>query len=301
MMEKSFIGTDGFQLAAQHYPAASTHTRKILMLHGWLDNSRSFWKLAPALAEANHEVVALDFPGHGLSGHRPPEAPSIVLAEGVYAVAEVLQQLDWTSEVTLVGHSMGAAIALMYAATFPDQMERLVLLEGAGPLEKPDEDLTKHMKAHVEKRLKGNRALYGENAKGPKVHASLEAAIETRMQTAQLSPGNQYLSRQAASEMVSRATRSVEGGVEFLHDYRLTWPSLMYMTPSQVQALQSSVQCPTCLLLAKDGWPFDEERLEGTKGRLKPQQFAKLPGSHHFHADPDSAQAVAEHVLQFLE
>lgn len=270
------------------------------MLHGWLDNSDSFWKLAPKLEQ--DDVVALDLPGHGLSGHRPRDGPTILLPEAICYVREVLSQLEWGSGVTLIGHSMGAAISLMYAAAFPDQVERLILLEGAGPLSKPDEDIVKHLKNHVEKRLKGNVSLYGEAAKGPRTHASLDAAIETRMATAKMAPGNQYISKEAATELVTRATISVNGGgVQFLHDYRLTWPSLIYMTPKQVQAIQESVQCPTCLLLAEDGWPFEEERLKSVKDGLKPKHFAVLPGSHHFHADPDSANLVTEHILQFLE
>jgi pimeloyl-ACP methyl ester carboxylesterase len=348
MTEKVFTCTDGFPLAAQVYLSSSANTTstrtktspstsirnenkkknlKILMIHGWLDNCRSFWKLAPALSmshtQTSHhdvEVVALDLPGHGLSGHRPKEAPSVVLSEAVYYVADVLRQLEWAPsaemvtetetetnppEVILIGHSVGAAISLAYAAAFPDHIHRLVLLEGVGPMTKPDQDVAKHLRRHVEARLKGNASMYGENAKGgPRQHASLDAAIEVRMKTALLAPGKQYLSQQAAEEMVTRATRTVDNGadvVQFVHDYRLTWPSLMYMTRTQVDSLEMAVaQCPTCLLLAQDGWPFEPERLAKVKERLNLKQFAILPGSHHFHADPDSADAVTEHIVQFI-
>ncbi|CAB9516477.1 Serine hydrolase-like protein DDB_G0286239 [Seminavis robusta] len=310
MTERTFVCSDGFSLAAQCYRPPSTptnvtqtHNKKILLLHGWLDNCRSFWKLAPNLLESSYEVVALDLPGHGLSDHRPPAGPTVMLPEAVYYVAEVLDKLEWNHQVTLIGHSMGAAISLAYTAAFPEQVERLVLLEGVGPLTKPDEDVTKHLRRHVESRMKGNVSLYFNNdKKGPRLHASLDAAIETRRKTATLSPGNQYLSQEAATELVTRATRPHGTQVQFLHDYRLTWPSLMYMTHTQVAALQQAVRdCPTCILLAEDGWPFEQERLDGVKERIQPQQFAILPGSHHFHADPASADLVSEHILQFLE
>ena len=83
--------------------------------------------------------------------------------------------------------------------------------------------------------------------------------------------GNQYLSLEAATELVQRAMTpkySIKEGASFHHDARLMWPSLLYMTPDQVEALQRAIQCPTCLLLAEDGWPFDAQRLEDTKDRL---------------------------------
>eukprot|EP00545_Synedropsis_sp_CCMP1620_P000890 CAMPEP_0119006482 /NCGR_PEP_ID=MMETSP1176-20130426/2317_1 /TAXON_ID=265551 /ORGANISM="Synedropsis recta cf, Strain CCMP1620" /LENGTH=305 /DNA_ID=CAMNT_0006958395 /DNA_START=66 /DNA_END=979 /DNA_ORIENTATION=- len=293
-MDRTFVCSDGVKLAAQCYPPAQAQGRhKVLLLHGWLDNCRTFWKLAPQLEQ--DDVVALDLPGHGRSDHKGNDTPPLVLAEAAYYVADVLQQLEWNSGVTLIGHSMGAAISLMYSATFPEQIERLVLLEGAGPLAKSPHDVPQHLRAHIEKRLKGNRSLYQSNgSKGPRVYPSLEKAAETRQSTAKLFPGKQYLSIEAARELVDRALSSDEtgNGLTFQHDVRLQWPSLLYMTTEQVEAMQVAVQCPTYLMLAEDGWPYDADMLESTKERLQPTRFDVLPGSHHFHADPDTADAV---------
>ncbi|KAI2513687.1 alpha/beta hydrolase [Fragilaria crotonensis] len=146
MKERTFVCSDGVKLAAQWYPPqlrssaessepqigagtgdaisaanAAVPRHKILLLHGWLDNCRTFWKLAPHLPF--DDVVALDLPGHGRSDHKSKDAPPIVLADAAFYVADVLQQLEWKSGVTIVGHSMGAAISLLYAATFPDQIQ----------------------------------------------------------------------------------------------------------------------------------------------------------------------------------
>lgn len=302
--ERIFRCADGLQLAAQCYrpPAATPSRNKVLMLHGWLDNCRSFWKLAPHLKEDH--VVALDFPGHGKSQHKAKDGTPAILAEGIYYIADVLQQLEWKSDVTLIGHSMGAAMALGYAATFPEQVHQLILLEGAGPLARDASDTTKHMRAHIERRLRGNVQLYGDNAKGPRVYPSVQKAAETRQASATMAPGNQYLSLEAATELVHRAVTpkdGITGGVSFHHDARLMWPSLLYMTHDQVASLQRAIQCPTCLLLAEDGWPFDAQRLEDTKERLGLTRFATLPGSHHFHADPETANEVAQQVLDFMQ
>lgn len=115
----------------------STFLNQVLCVHGWLDNSASFHKLAPSLIENGvaSEVYALDLPGHGWSSHKSPDAPQQLLAEYVYYIAEAANHLFPREEpFTLVGHSMGAGISVMYSAAYPEQISSLVLLEGLGPL-----------------------------------------------------------------------------------------------------------------------------------------------------------------------
>jgi len=310
-MERSFLCSDGMTIAAQHWRAStnSNNTRHcILCLHGWLDNCQSFHKLAPSLSDSA-ELVALDFPGHGLSSHKSADGPPSVLADAAFYVAETVQQLQWDSFI-LVGHSMGAAVSLIYAAAFPEQVEKLVLLEGAGPLTRKATDVAKHVRASVERRQAGNAVLFPQYStvngatkkKEPRTYPNIDLAVETRCKTATLSPGNQYLSKEASRVMVERATVQVDsGGFQFRHDARLQWPSLQYMTDEQVEGLYRDVTCPVCLLLAENGWPVDETRKEAAAKKLQPTVFKTLPGSHHFHADPDTADAVAKEVKAFLE
>jgi pimeloyl-ACP methyl ester carboxylesterase len=152
---------DGISIAGQSWSSmpASSQQQRILCLHGWMDNCRSFHHLAPRLATSlDCDVFAMDFPGHGQSGHFSLEHPPTLLSDGVYHVAEVVAQKKWITttsptetngttlgdanapqpsqnqKFTLIGHSMGAAVACVYAAAFPEQIEKLVLLDGAGPL-----------------------------------------------------------------------------------------------------------------------------------------------------------------------
>jgi pimeloyl-ACP methyl ester carboxylesterase len=305
--ERFFLCSDGVKLAAQHWSHTSTDTRnriRILCLHGWLDNCRSFYRLAPLLLSSDTELVALDFPGHGLSSHKSADAPPTVMSDAAFYVAETVRLLEWDS-FFLIGHSMGAAVSLIYAAAFPEQINRLVLLEGAGPLTRRAHDVGKHVRASIERRQAGNPLLYSQFNNTPiketRVYPNIQLAVETRCKTATLSPGNQYLSKEASLEMVQRATVEVQGGVKFRHDPRLQWPSLQYMTDEQVEGLYRAIQCPVCLLLAEEGWPFDETRKKLTMSLLQPVVLKTLAGSHHFHADPETADSVAEQVKAFLK
>jgi pimeloyl-ACP methyl ester carboxylesterase len=302
---------DGLQLAAQRWKSSNTtttsslKTRNILMLHGWMDNSQSFALLAPRLLETTKQqvdIVALDFPGHGHSAHKSVQSPPLVIADTVFYVAEALRELNWhETPFTLIGHSMGAGVSCLYSAAFPDHIEKLVLLEGAAPMARNTADISKHIRHHVERRSAGTR-----NPKVPRVYPSLEVAVKTRCQTARNFPGNQWLSEKAAERMVKRGTNVVDdgnggSGLTFRHDPRLQWPAIQYMTADQNEAIYKAITSPTALLLAKDGWPFDELSNQKTIDLLGPQVFKTLEGSHHFHADPETSDLVADQVIEFLE
>ena len=147
-----------------------------------------------------------------------------------------------------------------------------------------------------------------------KVYSSLDAAIETRLSTARRMPGDQFLSYEAARDMVMRATVPAKvtssssapvnnERVVFRHDPRLQWPSLQYYTREQVEAFFHDVHTsniPVCFLWAADGWPVDAWGESMVEDVLQPGHLKRLSGSHHFHADPDSVDAVAREIVTFL-
>lgn len=91
--ERTFTCSDGVKLVAKCWRSNSskdeitnTPTKKILCLHGWLDDAASFNRLASLLLNSSPskpslEILALDFPGHGLSGHKSVDGPPQLLAE----------------------------------------------------------------------------------------------------------------------------------------------------------------------------------------------------------------------------
>ena len=277
---------------------------KILCLHGWMDNCRSFHHLAPYLIQnlpCGTELFAMDFPGHGLSSHKSIDGPPAMLSELAYYVAEAREQLQWSKDepFIMIGHSMGAAVSCVYSAAFPEQVKSVILLEGAGPLARNTGDVARHVRQHVQKRMTGN-----QSDREPRIYPSLEKAVQVRCQTVQNFPGDQYLSKEAAREMVLRGVRPIGtdgSSVQFRHDPRLQWPSIHYYTVEQTEALYEQMKCPKAMIVGNDGWPFDEDKFGRCLELLKPEHFVRLPGSHHFHADPTTAASVAVEVLNFIE
>jgi pimeloyl-ACP methyl ester carboxylesterase len=112
------------------YRAGPRDGETVVLLHGLGKPAARDWTyVIPALAR-HHDVIALDLPGFGHSDkgnhHYTPENFARALAGVVEKAAH--------GRVTLVGHSMGGAIALAYAAAYPDRVSRLVLVDTAGIL-----------------------------------------------------------------------------------------------------------------------------------------------------------------------
>ncbi|XP_062480208.1 serine hydrolase-like protein 2 isoform X4 [Pezoporus occidentalis] len=121
-------------VAAKAWGSAEGHP--VLCLHGWLDNANTFDKLIPLLPRDCY-YVAMDFSGHGLSSHRPAGCPYHFL-DYVSDVRRVAAALQWR-RFTLMGHSMGGAVAGMFCFLYPEMVDKLILLENLGFLLAPED------------------------------------------------------------------------------------------------------------------------------------------------------------------
>jgi pimeloyl-ACP methyl ester carboxylesterase len=103
----------------------------VLLLHGFPDSSHVWRHQVPALVGAGLRVVAPDLRGFGQS-----DMPEQVEEYSVRKiVADILALLDGLSveKVRLVGHDWGAAVAWVFAATFPARVDRLAVMSVGNP------------------------------------------------------------------------------------------------------------------------------------------------------------------------
>ncbi|MDX9710481.1 MAG: alpha/beta hydrolase, partial [Trichloromonas sp.] len=104
----------------------------LVLIHGLGDPASGTWQtLLPQLARDYH-VVTFDLPGFGRS-----QKQNSLYSPGNYAtfVKWVVDEFIGAPPI-VAGHSLGGAIALRYAGTYPEALTRLVLVDAAGVLDR---------------------------------------------------------------------------------------------------------------------------------------------------------------------
>jgi pimeloyl-ACP methyl ester carboxylesterase len=112
-----------------HYlESGAANAPVVLLVHGFGDNSFS-WDGWTKILAADHRVIAVDLPGHGLtaSGADFPAAPDRY-ADLLDAFAAKLG----IARFAIAGNSLGGAVAWQYAVRHPARVSRLILVDAGG-------------------------------------------------------------------------------------------------------------------------------------------------------------------------
>lgn len=100
----------------------------LVLIHGFLVNHLEYDDIIAPLAK-HFRVIAVDLPGFGDSEKPPPARYPYGIEAFAEAVADVIAAMG-LGRVSLLGHSMGGAIALTVAAEHPELVEKLVVING---------------------------------------------------------------------------------------------------------------------------------------------------------------------------
>jgi pimeloyl-ACP methyl ester carboxylesterase len=253
---------------------------RVLCLHGWLDNAASFLPLAALLEPL--ATVAIDLPGHGHSAHRHSTA-RYHFVDYSFDVDATLDALGW-QDAHLLGHSLGAAIAAVYAAAAPARVRSATLLDSVGPITADS--------SSTADRLRRSLARHRDGQSSPRTYASLDEMVAARRRVSDLS-------ERAARLICRRAAR--RRGDEFVwrSDPALNWVSALMMTEPQVLDLLRHLEAPVLSLMAEPASPWASA--EQTRDRLAAIAHGRhetIEGHHHFHMD--EPEKVVNIIRQFI-
>ena len=119
-------------LKLHFHEAGVGNDRTIVLLHGGGPGASSWSNFArniPVLAK-NFHVIAVDQPGYGQSD-KPTEHPQYFV-HSASALHDLLDTLEISGRVDLLGNSLGGGAAVRFALDYPDRAGRLVLMGPGG-------------------------------------------------------------------------------------------------------------------------------------------------------------------------
>lgn len=254
----------------------------VVAFHGWLDNLATFEDLVKYLPDVR--IIAVDFPGHGHSSHLPPGL-SYHFIDNLFIIDDLVEHLRLKS-VTLLGHSMGGAVATIYAAVQPTRVSKLLLIEALGPVTSPISQTNDWLSKAVSHR----RAV---KDKRKPIYETFDEALNTRAEVSKIAP-------KLIKPLVERALMLTEGGYTWKADARLRIPSSIRASEEQIRELLPKIKCPVLMIEAKEGLLTEEsaDYIQQRKSLVNDLTIHLMDGGHHLHLE--YPKAVAAEILAFL-
>ena len=110
-----------------HYLTAGNAPATVILLHGFAETSRMWRPIIPLLAQ-KFTVIAPDLPGIGDSSI-PDKVDMLDAARKIHELARSLN----IEKARVVGHDIGLMVAYAYAAQFPNETEKLAVMDAFLP------------------------------------------------------------------------------------------------------------------------------------------------------------------------
>jgi pimeloyl-ACP methyl ester carboxylesterase len=220
----------------------------LLLVHGGRDHARSWDWVARELRHEWH-VVAPDLRGHGDSAWAI--GSSYPLSDFVLDLAQLLAALD-AFPVTIIAHSLGGAISIQYTGVFPEQVAKLVAIEGLGP---PPEILARMHGVPGWKRTRDWVAqMQAMAARQMRHYPSIDAAAKRMLEE------NPFLSEEQARHLtIHGVARNEDGTYTWKFDNYTRGFTPARFSDDELVEMRRRITCPTLLVRGTESWASDPE------------------------------------------
>ena len=222
--------------------------------------------------------------GQGLSDHRSSDA-TYHIWDDVPQLLSVVATLG-LDQLAVLGHSRGAAIAVLLATALEDRCSQLVMLDGMLPRPMPEESA-------VEQFLQSQRDHRGLSKHQPRIFDDIEGFVSARVRLG--------FSEVSAQILAPRALRESKDGWVLAHDPRLNHASAVKLSPGMCSTFYAAMAKPALALVAEEGLRV-RGGLEASLAAVSEMPNCRVetvPGSHHTHME-EGAQHIAEHIAAFI-
>ena len=241
----------------------------LLMVHGGRDHCRNWDWVAQALRDDYH-IIAPDLRGHGDSQWLV--GGTYTQLDYMYDIAQLVHQVA-EDKVSIISHSLGGVISLRYAATYPELVDKLVVIEGLGPSKRMRDAFINIPVQERTRNWVGD--LRRASGRIPRRYETLEDAFR-RMQEE-----NPHLSSEQARHLTLHgANRNEDGTYSWKFDnYVRVFSPFNYSGSSDEEALER-ITCPVLLVHGSQSATFAPE--DDTVRRLQNARLEIVQDAGHW-------------------
>jgi pimeloyl-ACP methyl ester carboxylesterase len=277
-----------FIILGRRWGSKDRNSIPVLVIHGAFDTSSTFDRLIPLLPQQNFYYLSIDLPGHGHSSHFP-RGTTYLITDYVLVIRRIFNYFSW-QQIQIIGHSFGAFIAGFFAAFYPDNVSKLVILDAVCPKVVETENTISILRSIEKVVLKNN------NASELPQYTYEEALIRLKKRRSTL------LTDEAAKTVLLRSLVKTGEFFSFSIDRQFIGATYPILTYAQICEIYSNVKCNVLIICAEDSKPYTRKEhtdvLEILKISCKTFQFLYVPGNHDMHVN--NPEVVAPHITKFF-
>lgn len=250
----------------------------VILIHGFGTSSFLWRNIAPAITDAGHTAYAVDLFGHGESD-RPFDADF-----GIAAQAEYLDAAMTALRVArgiIVGVDIGGDVALRLAATRPERVEKLVLINTPAFDEIPGRDITQMQRSTAKFAFRTTRGILGA---APLIEGVLKGSVSdpdtfmpVKLIARYLAP---FVGKDGVSHLLTLASSITEDDMEEVDLRTIHVPALVIWGE-------------------RDGW-LDSKIADRLVNALPDGRLVKLPGVGRL-VPEEVPERMAELLLEFMK
>jgi len=283
--ESLYYDVRGLRYHIRRWPGDAS--RRMVLLHGWMDVSASFQFLVDAL-RGDWDVYAPDWRGYGLTDWGKSDC--YWFPDYVADLDLLLERIQPEMPVDLVGHSLGGNVAALYAGVRPARIRRLVNLEGFGMAATKPEQAPKRYALWLEELHQGS---------GFRPYPDFGALAD------RLQKNNPRLARARAEFLARHWGREMPDGRVLLRGdpaHKIVNPVLYRY--EEARACWSEVSAPVLWVDAAESETLKRvglsaEQYAERRAAFRNLRYATVPGAGHM-LHHDQPEEVARLIEEFL-
>lgn len=237
-----------------------------LLVHGMRDHARS-WDWTARALRGDWRVIAVDLRGHGDSDWSPDGG--YLSSYHLLDLANLIDHLG-CEQLNLVAHSFGGAVAARYAASFPERVRKLVLVDGMGPSPQAREGWDKEGPVNRTRDWIAKR-----RGSPPRRLKDLEEAV-SRMAAA-----NPHLSPEQARHLAVHGVRPhADGGFIWKYDPLVSVFPVEEFTVDNTR-VWPEITAPTLICYGPESWTGNP-LTDGRSAHFRDQRTVVFEGAGHW-------------------